>query len=286
VSNKFSVVKTLPNLPCVLNGANNTINDKKQENIVKETLIKDAYQEVSPDEISEDADDMWKKLGCKSKGAGSILRKHLVDRNITIERFLCDTSGEWAMVFAMDALDVDKFQKLVLTNIQKTPTLEITKSGIENGTATLHYSCGLKYYIYQPMGSQKPPDLFLVEDNSCLCLECKSSKTGQVLWNGGLSKANYLYYFSSPAMTNGNGNIFFLGRDIIDVGVYNELSQHHHNQSLVSNQVNAKILAMPKNIMGWNYYDRAMYNMDGLANLTVNQINAFNQSALTYIDSL
>ena len=69
-------------------------------------------------------------------------------------------------------------------------------------------------YVPQPFGSQKYPDLLILDSTTILCLELKFSKKRgtKPMWNSGLPRANGLYLFGS----RGRKDItFFRGRDIL-----------------------------------------------------------------------
>ena len=79
------------------------------------------------------------------------------------------------------------------------------------------------YYIYQPYGSQKPPDfiLFFIYKGIVykINLECKSSKTGIPMWNSSLPnrEINNIYIYME---TNNNNILIISGIDLISDDVY------------------------------------------------------------------
>lgn len=73
-----------------------------------------------------------------------------------------------------------------IRNLEKSNEIVRTPSlGLEPGM----------YFIYQPLGSQMPPDFVLInaspEGDVMLALECKSG--AHIMWNDSLPKKNYVY---------------------------------------------------------------------------------------------
>lgn len=68
-------------------------------------------------------------------------------------------------------------------------------------------------YIAQPFGTQRYPDILILDGKTVLCLELKSSKGTKPVWNSGLPKANGLYVFGSYVKKD---ITFFRGCDILN----------------------------------------------------------------------
>jgi len=109
-----------------------------------------------------------------------------------------------------------KLSKSILRKWAKTGDagqLEKVLSTLPNGS-----------YILQPAGTQGFPDL-LVKDFSgkYLALECKSSKDPYPMWNDNIPQQQAIYILScAPPL---NQTTVFLGADVIDIEMYDVMSQ-------------------------------------------------------------
>lgn len=102
--------------------------------------------------------------------------------------------------------------------------------------------------IDKPNGSQKWPDIMIVNNGIGFPIEIKSSKTDSILWNSGLPKANSLYIYNCYGKSK---TTCFLGQHAIskeEVDFLQEMSQK-------AKELNKKF---PNG--NWSYYVRDMFN--------------------------
>lgn len=130
-----------------------------------------------------------------------------------------------------------------------------------------------KNFIYQPCGTQSPPDFLISNSIKSIFLECKGSRD-TVKWNTSLPKQNYIYLFTNP-----RGTTFALGKDIFP----NDLYQHYEEMQKELNQVKQKYVKIIQekdtSKFGWNYYIRNMYIQKG-SNKILNFNNNSNKKSL------
>lgn len=105
--------------------------------------------------------------------------------------------------------------------------------------------------VDKPNGSQQSPDILIIHNKKCLCLEIKSSKEDKIVWNSGLPKENFIYIFGCYPKGQ---TTFFLGQEII------------------SNDEKENLMALDKLLKQqssytkedeWELYVRPMYNYKG-----------------------
>ncbi len=66
------------------------------------------------------------------------------------------------------------------------------------------------YFIWQPHGSQRYPDFYLFFDGVKITLECKSTKSGKIMWNSGYPREGGIYIFADGDQDK---NYLFMGED-------------------------------------------------------------------------
>lgn len=71
-------------------------------------------------------------------------------------------------------------------------------------------------FIYQPAGTQHPPDFIINYKNHIIRLGCKSNRSGTPTWNDNYPKESYIYIFTSKKY---NATTFFFGEDVISPDV-------------------------------------------------------------------
>lgn len=163
-----------------------------------------------------------------------ILIKILQDIQQNRNNWVTDDSGENFEIYIKNKLVKNGFKEIdsnELGGILKTIDLKSGDSNSYNLQKLFHKKYGDnlpldeklksgKFYVYQPFGSQKYPDFFIIEDGYIIPLECKSSKNKRPKWNGGLPKPNLgIYFFSLTA----EDITFFLGKDILPKQIYDSL---------------------------------------------------------------
>ena len=111
-------------------------------------------------------------------------------------------------------------------------------------------------YISQPFGSQRYPDLLILDNATVLCLELKFSKnnTTKPVWNSGLPRAKGLYLFGSY----GKKDItFFRGCDILNDENRTQLLGFFENEIRNAEAFNEKYMSNQE--FGFAVYPRKAY---------------------------
>lgn len=134
-----------------------------------------------------------------------------------------------------------------------------------------------KFFIYQPCGTQHPPDFVIINDGAMIFLELKSNKkNAKITWNSGRPIDNYIYLFSCP-----KGNYFFLGQDY--PGAPTKSVQFVLKcTKFILNRLNNKYLLGKNNKLNEYIYFRPMYVSDLLDKLNAADINNMKQNVIDY----
>lgn len=109
-------------------------------------------------------------------------------------------------------------------------------------------------YIAQPFGTQRYPDVLILDSKTVLCLELKSSKGTKPVWNSGLPKANGIYVFGSYVKKD---ITFFTGSDILNDEDRKRLSRFFENAMKNAESFNQKYMSNQE--FGFGVYARKMY---------------------------
>lgn len=130
------------------------------------------------------------------------------------------------------------------------------KEKLELGTLKLN-NFHSKAYIWQPFGSQKHPDFFLIDNVICQAFEAKSGKNTKVQFNSGIPKnENQIYIFS---VKEGVGSA--LAKRIFTSSVLNEIRnlEESFNDNVKNCNYNMKMLKYEEeNNYHLQYYVRRM----------------------------
>lgn len=106
-------------------------------------------------------------------------------------------------------------------------------------------------YQYQPYGSQNFPDFKLI--NHDINIECKTSKTGKIVWNSGFPHTNMILIYASSKK---NDITFFLGEEIIK----NNTLRNKIKEWAKCRGKELKEEFKKFGIKSFNFYLREMYN--------------------------
>lgn len=129
------------------------------------------------------------------------------------------------------------------------------KRSIEKGVGTIENNTQFKHhYISQPFNTQSYPDILLLENNSVLCLELKSSKNTQPVWNSGLPRADGIYIFGSYIKKD---ITFFRGCDILNDEDRRRLLGFFENAMKKAESFNKNYMSNQE--FGFCVYPRKMY---------------------------
>lgn len=155
-------------------------------------------------------------------------------------------------------------QSILISNGFKELSKEILtaedKKKIRNSDLTLSIPKDGLYFIFQPLGSQNPPDFILVANGVVLFLECKSSSGDKITWNTSLPKKDYIYLFTSK--THDTSTVF-LGQHYVNeeiTTIFNEMAALNKKNVEAAN---AKLKSLKSNTHGFSYYERPMYQQAG-----------------------
>lgn len=128
---------------------------------------------------------------------------------------------------------------------------------IKNDDTVIENQTGFNQnYISQPFGSQRYPDLLVLDNTTVLCLELKFSKnnTTKPVWNSGLPRANGLYLFGSY----GKRDItFFRGCDILNDENRTQLLDFFEDEIKNAKAFNEKYMSNQE--FGFAVYPRKAY---------------------------
>lgn len=157
---------------------------------------------------------------------------------------------------------IQSFEEKINTILNKY-CIEIKKNKKDN-IDNIKKEQDIIYYIYQPFGSQKPPDFMIMCNNYYkIFIECKSSKTLKPTWNCSIPDIETIYLFYS---SNNNKTYIFNGDVIIFPNISKQIKEFHNKLKILCNEFNNEIL-LNENI---NYYPRQMINqiidMDKIGN--------------------
>ena len=109
-------------------------------------------------------------------------------------------------------------------------------------------------YIAQPFGTQRYPDVLILDNKTVLCLELKSSNGTKPVWNSGLPKANGLYVFGSYVKKD---ITFFRGSDILNDEDRKRLSGFFEDAMENAESFNQEYMSNQE--FGFGVYARKMY---------------------------
>ena len=110
-------------------------------------------------------------------------------------------------------------------------------------------------YVYQPYGSQKPPDFAINYNEVIYNIECKSSKrTKKPMWNCSIPDDKTIYIFSVP-----DCNILFFGNWILDDKTKKIMDEFIEESKKVSKKYSDKLLKLNSDYK-WKVIFRKMFN--------------------------
>lgn len=130
-------------------------------------------------------------------------------------------------------------------------------------------------YIEQPFGSQDFPDFLLFYKNFIIYLEVKFTKDQKKpMWNSNIPKPYGLYILG---LKKSKTVTFFLGNNVINNRLYEELHEFHQKISEEVDLFNEKILSDVDNSFGFCYYgrkafDQKKYNEDVITDFSDKEI--------------
>lgn len=126
--------------------------------------------------------------------------------------------------------------------------------------------------IHNPNGTQKWPDILIINNKKGFPIEIKSSKGDVIMWNGGLPRKNGLYIFNcyGPMITT-----CFMGQHIIS-----------DQQTLEMKLASVSASMNNTNSNDWEFYSRPMYNYKGKYVKDDEIMRNRENSSISYIGSL
>lgn len=109
-------------------------------------------------------------------------------------------------------------------------------------------------YIYQPYGSQNPPDFSINYQGKLYNIECKTSKRVKTpMWNCSIPDSNTIYIFSIPTT-----NILFFGDWIINEKTRELMNSFVDESKSISKKYNDRLLELDFEYK-WNVAFRKMF---------------------------
>lgn len=115
------------------------------------------------------------------------------------------------------------------------------------------------YYIYQPFGSQKPPDFRIYDNDEYFDIECKSSKTTyKPMWNCTIPNRLTYYLFTN---TRDNMTKIIKGDKIVTIPLIKLLNEYKSATKELEKRYNFLIsqLSPEENPYNLNVYARNMF---------------------------
>jgi len=113
-------------------------------------------------------------------------------------------------------------------------------------------------FVAQPRGSQSPPDFFIVENNRCFFIECKSIKSGGTpTWNTRFPEDNTIYLIHTKKTKD---TTYFLGKDVLSDEAIKELRNFNDFLREAVKEHEKKMSDLNSNPYGFYNYVRNMYS--------------------------
>ena len=120
-------------------------------------------------------------------------------------------------------------------------------------------------YFSQPTGTHNSPDFIFKVNNKVFFVECKSGKSNNPMYNGGLPKIGYIYLFCSE---KSNQSTMYLGDDIVNTEQREVIEQFITESEKLVDELNDKLKALDTQGRGMSYYQRHMWSQAGGAKYT------------------
>lgn len=132
----------------------------------------------------------------------------------------------------------------------------VEKILIENGFTLNNLEL---YYIYQPNGSQMPPDFKVYDKDEYIDIECKSKKSGyKPMWNCSMPLKDTFYIYTNQ---KDNKTLVIKGDQIITDKLHHELNNYKNETKLLANKYNIILQNLSENDNPYKFgvYARNMF---------------------------
>lgn len=123
-----------------------------------------------------------------------------------------------------------------------------------------HYDLPTPCAIYQPYGSQRPPDHLIIEDGAAFPIEDKTGKKRHPMWNSSMPEEGSLYLYCRNNEGKHEEDVtFFLGDEFIDKNTRKQLCLFWEEAQNNADKFNEEF--MKNDPRGFLVYPRKMYEM-------------------------
>lgn len=108
-------------------------------------------------------------------------------------------------------------------------------------------------YEYQPNGSQNAPDFNVTINGMTIGVECKTTKTGGIMWNSNHANPDYVYVYQNTATGK---TVCFVGDQLISGDEIKLLTAYVNESKALADRYNKELKKIGS---AWRVYPRKMF---------------------------